>query len=104
MTNVYRKGEGQPIRDAMRNQGLTGPELAAATKTVDPTGKGISPATVGRLAGQGKTARNECRLWTAWLMTEVLDIPIQRCFGMHPTETATVEKERSTPHGREDAR
>ncbi len=102
MTNVYRKGEGKPIREAMKERGLTGPELAAATKTVDPTGKGISPATVGRLAGQGKTARDVTRLSTAWLMTEVLDIPIQHCFDMHPSETATVE--RSSPHGHEDAR
>jgi hypothetical protein len=99
MSKLVRKGAGKPIRDAMRAAGLTGPELAEATRRVDPTGKGISPATVGRLAGRGKTARDECRLWTAWLMTEVLDTPIQRLFSMPTPSTSTVE--RSTPHGDE---
>lgn len=102
MSKLFRKGDGQPLRAAMKAAGLTGPELAEATKTVDPTGKGISPATVGRLAGRGKTARDRCQLWTAWLMTEVLDIPIQRCFSMPAPSTATGE--RSTPHDHEDAR
>lgn len=102
MSNLFRKGEGKPLRAAMKAAGLSGPKLAEATKTVDPTGKGISPATVGKIAGRGETARDECRLRTAWLMTEVLDIPIHRVFSMSPPSTATVEKE--TPHGDEDPR
>lgn len=100
MSKLVRKGAGKPIRDAMEAAGLSGPELAEATKTVDPTGKGISPATVGRVAGRGKTARDQCELLTAWLMTEVLDIPIQRCFSMPTASTTTVE--RSTPHAEEE--
>ncbi|MEU3162238.1 XRE family transcriptional regulator [Streptomyces griseoincarnatus] len=99
MPKLHRKAGGQPIRDAMERAGLSGPELAQATKEVDPTGKGVSPATVGRIAGQGKTARDRCELETAWLVAEALhrrtNAPLQDLFAMHEPSTSTIE--RSSP-------
>ncbi|WP_237532260.1 XRE family transcriptional regulator [Streptomyces sp. SID8352] len=83
----------------MKRAGLTGPELAEATKEVDPAGKGISPATVGRLTGRGKTARDRCEWDTAWFMAEALhrrtNAPLQDLFAIPAHSTVTVE--RSTP-------
>ncbi|MFB7711650.1 XRE family transcriptional regulator [Streptomyces sp. NPDC056105] len=95
MPKLLRKSEGQPLRTAMESAGLSGPDLAEATRRVDPDGKGVSPATVGRLAGQGKTARNACELKTAWVIAEALDEPLQRLFSMPTRSTVTVERSRS---------
>ena len=104
MPKLSRKGAGQPLRDAMERAGLTGLELAEATKEVDPTGKGISPATVGRLAGRGKTARDQCEWTTAWVVAEALhrrtNAPLQDLFAMPTHSTVTVE--RSTPDAEEE--
>lgn len=99
MPKVSRKGEGKPLRDAMQAAGLSGPELSEATKQVDPTGRGVSPATVGRIAGRGKTARNTCELSTAWFVAEALhrrtNAPLQDLFNMPSRSTTTVERSRS---------
>lgn len=94
MSTLLRKGDGQPLREAMNLAGLSGPALAAATRRIDPAGRGISPATVGQLAGRGKTARTQCRLRTAWLIAEALDERIHRLFVMPTPSTATVERSR----------
>lgn len=80
MPKLIRKGEGKPLRDAMERADLTIEALAEATKTVDPTGKGVSSATVGNLAGRGKTARNRCELSTAWFVSEALRTPLDDLF------------------------
>lgn len=99
MPKLLRKADGQPLRDAMARAGLSGPELAEATKRVDPTGKGVSPATVGRITGQGKTARDSCEWTTAWIVAEALhketNAPLQDLFAMPTPSTSTIE--RSTP-------
>jgi hypothetical protein len=104
MPKLSRKAEGKPLREAMARAGLSGPELAEATKEVDPAGKGISPATVGRLAGRGKTARDKCELDTAWFVAEALhrrtNAPLQDLFAMPSRSTTTVE--RSRPNAEED--
>jgi hypothetical protein len=94
MPELLRKGDGQPIREAMQRAGLSGPALAAATKLRDGTGKGISPATVGRLSGTGKTGRATARLRTAWLMATALGVPLQELF--HLPGVSPVTEERST--------
>lgn len=100
MTHLFRKGEGQPLRDAMTAAGLSGPKLAAATKVVDPEGKGISPAAVGQITGRGKTANGRCRLRSAWLIADALGSPLQHLFSLAmPTDsTSTVERSRSDAH------
>lgn len=99
MPKVRRKADGKPLRDAMERAGLSGPELAKATKRVDPTGKGVSPATVGRITGKGKTARQRCELETAWFVAVALhretNAPLQDLFAMPTPSTSTIE--RSTP-------
>lgn len=102
MSNLLRKAHGQPIRDAMKRRGMSGPELAEATKRIDPTGRGISPAAVGKVAGQGKTSSDSCRLRTAWLIASALDAPLQDLFVMPAVSTDTVE--RCKPHDDDDAR
>lgn len=91
MSNLHRRGEGQPLRAAMKAAGMSGPDLAGATKRVDPDGRGISAAAVGRVAGQGKTARTACRLRTAWLIADALEQPLQALFRMPTDSTMTVE-------------
>lgn len=104
MPKLHRKRHGKPLREAMARAGLTGPELAEATKEVDPTGKGVSPATVGRITGQGKTARERCELDTAWFVAEALhrrtNAPLQDLFAMPTGSTSNIE--RSTPDAEEE--
>lgn len=104
MPKLERKAEGKPLRDAMEAAGLSGPELAEATKEVDPTGKGVSPATVGRLTGRGTTARNRCEWTTAWFVAEALhrrtNAPLQDLFRMPPRSTSNLE--RSSPDAEEE--
>jgi hypothetical protein len=104
MPKLHRKRDGKPLRDAMERAGLSGPELAEATKEVDPAGKGVSPATVGRITGQGKTARDRCELETAWLVAEALhrrtNAPLQDLFAMPASSISNIE--RSSPHADEE--
>ncbi|MDT0409895.1 MULTISPECIES: hypothetical protein [Streptomyces] len=92
MPKLLRKGAGQPLRDAMSARGLSGPRLAEQTRRVDPAGRGVSPATIGRLTGTGKTARDACEMATAWWIAEALDEPLQSLFRMPTHSTATVER------------
>ncbi|WP_369778880.1 XRE family transcriptional regulator [Streptomyces sp. R33] len=92
MTNLLRKGAGQPIRDAMKRRGLTAETLAGATRAVDATGRGISLATVNKVAGRGETAVDACRPRTAWLITVALDERIHSLFDMPGVSTTTVER------------
>lgn len=104
MPKLHRKDDGRPIRAAMARAGLSIPGLAEATKEVDPAGKGISAATVGRIAGQGKTARDPCEERTAWLVAEALhrktNAPLQDLFAMPPHSTSIIE--RSTSDAQEE--
>lgn len=104
MPKLHRKDDGRPIRAAMARAGLSIPQLAEATKRVDPAGKGVSQATVGHLAGQGKTARDRCELSTAWLVAEALhqetNAPLQDLFAMPTPSTSNIE--RSTPDADEE--
>jgi hypothetical protein len=101
MTHLFRRGDGEPIRAAMRAAGLSGPRLAEATKAIDPEGKGLSPAAIGKIAGQGQTATDRCRLQSARLIARALDVPTQclfRRFPMPTDSTSTVERSRSDAH------
>ena len=104
MPKLHRKDDGRPLRDAMARAGLTIPQLAEATRRVDPAGKGVSTAAVGRIAGQGKTARENCELRTAWLVAEALhaetSAPLQDLFAMPSPSTSNIE--RSSPDAEEE--
>jgi hypothetical protein len=104
MPKLHRKDDGKPLRAAMKAAGLSIPGLAKATREVDPDGKGVSAATVGRLVGQGKTARERCELDTAWFVAEALhketNAPLQDLFAMPTGSTSNIE--RSTPNAEEE--
>lgn len=92
MTDLIRKGEGKPLRDAMKRHGVTQAQLAARTRAVDVRGQGVSVATVIKVTGRGKSASKVCRLRTAWLITTALAEPLQACFDMPSVSTDTVER------------
>jgi hypothetical protein len=99
MPKLSRKGAGKPLREAMERADLTIEELAQATKDVDPAGRGVAPATVGRLTSRGKSARTNCEWTTAWFVAEALhrktNAPLQDLFAMPPHSTSTIERSRS---------
>ncbi|MFJ2568139.1 XRE family transcriptional regulator [Streptomyces sp. NPDC087568] len=102
MTDLIRKGEGQPLRDAMERRGVTQAELAARTRAVDVRGRGVSLATVSKVTGSGRTAVEQCRLRTAWLIATALDEPLQDHFDMPKVSTDTVKGCKA--HGDSDPR
>ncbi|MDX3587299.1 XRE family transcriptional regulator [Streptomyces europaeiscabiei] len=103
MPKLHRKGEGKPLRDAMDRADLTIEELAEATKTVDPEGKGVSASTIGRLTSRGKSARSRCEEHTAWVVATALhrltNAPLQDLFDppffIPSDSTSTVERSRT---------
>lgn len=70
---MRRLEKGAPLRAAIRAAGLDIPHLAARTKELDPTGKGLSPAYVGFIVGTGKTAREDCSERAAELIAQALN-------------------------------
>ncbi|MEU5979425.1 XRE family transcriptional regulator [Streptomyces sp. NPDC047315] len=94
MPKLFRKSEGQPIRTEMERQGLSLGRLSELTREVDPEGRGVSPAAIGRIAGTGRTAHPQCELRTAWLIAEGLDARLHRLFAMPSRSTLTVERSR----------
>lgn len=102
MTDLIRKGEGKPLRAAMKQRGVTQAELAAKTKAVDVRGKGVSLGTVVKITGRGKFATDRCRLRTAELITTALGEPLNNHFVTPSVSTDTVE--RCNPHGDSDPR
>ena len=79
----------------MQELGLSGPAVAARTKAIDPEGRGISPAKVGQLAGQGRTAKDRCKRLTGELLSLALRRPLDALFVAPSPSTSIVE--RSTP-------
>ncbi|MFE4647688.1 hypothetical protein [Streptomyces sp. NPDC056707] len=77
---MRRLDQGAPLRAAIKAAGLDIPHLAARTKEVDPTGKGLSPAYVGFIAGNGKTAREDCSDRAAELIAKALDQEVTALF------------------------
>jgi hypothetical protein len=92
MSFLYRKGHGKPIRDAMKARKLSCRGLAALTREVDPTGRGISPAAVSAVSGQGQGAQTRTRLRTGWLLGEALQEPMQDLFSPFDMPTDSTEK------------
>lgn len=92
MTDLIRKGDGQPLRDAMKRHGLTQAALAAKTKEVDASGKGVSLGTVIKVTGRGKYAAARCRERTAQLIAAALREPLDDHFLTPSVSTDTVER------------
>ncbi|NEC72938.1 hypothetical protein [Streptomyces rochei] len=77
---MRRLDKGAPLRAAMKAAGLDIPRLAAKTKDVDPEGEGLSRSLVGFIAGQGKTAREECSDRAAELIALALNREVEDLF------------------------
>ncbi|PWI08363.1 hypothetical protein DIZ27_23280 [Streptomyces sp. NWU339] len=92
MTTLIRKGEGEPLRDAMRRRGLTQASLAARTREVDKRGRGVSLGTVVKVTGRGRWAVDVCRQRTAELIVAALGEPLEHHFAMPTITTDTVER------------
>ncbi|MFB6813060.1 XRE family transcriptional regulator [Streptomyces sp. NPDC056347] len=92
MTNLIRRDNGKPLREAMKRKGLSAEQLAAATRAVDAAGRGISAATIWKITGSGSAAASKCRLRTAWLMATAMNEPLQEHFSMPTVSTDTVER------------
>lgn len=99
MSLLHRKSAGQPIRDSMERAGLSIPALARATQEVDPAGKGVSAALIGRLVATGTSERERCRLRNAWYIAEALHDPLQKLFAMPEGATSTVERSADAEEG-----
>ncbi|MFD6425074.1 hypothetical protein [Streptomyces sp. NPDC060198] len=77
---MRRLDKGGPLRAAIQAAGLDIPHLAARTKELDPTGRGLSPAYVGFIAGRGKSAREDCSDRAAELISLALDQEVTALF------------------------
>lgn len=79
--HMHRLHDGQPIRNAMREAGLSIPKLAAKTREIDEEGKGLSPALIGFAVSTGSSAREEISDRAAQLMADALGTPVHDLFG-----------------------
>lgn len=77
---MRRRDNGAPLREAMAQAGLSVRTLAAATKDLDPTGKGVSAATIGCARTAGATGRDSIGDDAAKLIAAALHKPVDSLF------------------------
>lgn len=77
---MHRLDNGQPIRDAMREAGLSIERLAEKTKQVDPAGYGISQSAIGHMVSTGPSGRDSFARRSADLVALALERPVQELF------------------------
>lgn len=77
---MHRRDNGQPIRDAMREAGLSITELAEKTKAADPLGYGISRSAVGHMVSTGPSGRDPFEDRSCDLVARALGKPIDELF------------------------
>lgn len=80
----------------MRAAGLSINGLAAATRTLDPTGKGVKPATIGFMVSQGKSGRDGIGDDAGQLLARALGAPVEVLFESDD-EFCSVTESTSTP-------
>jgi hypothetical protein len=96
-TTCRRREEGQPIKDAMREQRLTLPRLAELTKELDPDGNGVSFQLIGRLTtAQGLSARETTSPRSAALIARALERPEEALFERGSIGASADSTERET--------
>jgi hypothetical protein len=76
----HRRDEGQPIREAMDEAGLSITRLAKRTREIDPYGEGVSKSAIGSLVSLGTSGRENNRPRTAALVAEALGKPVKNLF------------------------
>lgn len=77
---MYRRDNGQPIRQAMNQAALSIQELAEKTREVDPAGYGIKPATIGHMVSTGASGRDSFTDRSCDLVARALDKPVEDLF------------------------
>lgn len=77
---MQRRSGGAPIREAMAAAGLKINDLVAATKTVDPTGRGVGRASIGFLVATGASGRDRLSDRAAELVAAALSAPVEHLF------------------------
>ena len=82
---MHRLDNGQPIRDAIKQAGLSIERLAEKTKHVDPAGYGISQSAIGHMVSTGPSGRDSFSRRAADLVARALERPVQELFGPAPT-------------------
>ena len=75
---MHRRDNGQPIRDAMSEAGLSIEGLAERTRRID--GYGISRSAVGHMVSQGSSGRDEFEDRSCDLVAKALDKPVDQFF------------------------
>ncbi|WP_405883553.1 helix-turn-helix transcriptional regulator [Streptomyces sp. NBC_01136] len=83
---MHRLDNGQPIRTAMRDAGLSIERLAEKTKEADPAGYGISRSAIGHMVATGPSGRDPFARRSCDLVAKALDKPVEELFA-DPTPT-----------------
>lgn len=77
---MYRRDNGQPIRTAMQQAGLSIERLAEKTREADPAGYGIKPATIGHMVSSGTSGRESFTNRSCDLVARALGKPVEDLF------------------------
>ena len=81
-----RLGDGEAIRDAMREHQMNLAQLAERTKELDPDGNGVSYQLIGFLTATGLSARNTASPRSARLIARALNCPQEKLFEPSSTD------------------
>lgn len=86
---MRRLDNGTHIRTAMKRTGFEIKTLAAATRFVDPEGRGLGKTAIGYMVGTGPSAREEHSDRAAFLVAETLGVPVSQLFDVPESSAAT---------------
>lgn len=75
---MYRLDDGQPLRDALTEAGLSIEDLADKTKAID--GYGVSRSTIGHMVSTGTSGRSKFTDRSCGLVARALDKPVEQFF------------------------
>ncbi|GAA2929306.1 helix-turn-helix transcriptional regulator [Streptomyces enissocaesilis] len=81
---MHRLDNGEPLRDAMSEAGLSIERLAEMTKKADPAGYGIKPATIGHMVSTGTSGRDRFEDRSCDLVARALNRPVADFFTVSP--------------------
>lgn len=82
---MHRLDNGQPIRTAMREAGLSIERLAEQTKEADLAGYGISQSAIGTMVSTGASGRESFARRSCDLVAKALGKPVEELFTNTPT-------------------
>lgn len=81
---MHRLDNGQPIRDALQEAGLSIERLAEKTKEVDPAGYGISRSAIGHMVSTGPSGRSDFARRSTDLVAAALGRSVEELFAEPP--------------------